>query len=61
VLGRDITRRREASLVAAAMGVSLGCRVLRVHDVDGTRKVRDSLDRLLAARERRSEARGDPD
>ncbi|MDA8184858.1 MAG: dihydropteroate synthase [Actinomycetota bacterium] len=61
VLGRDITRRREASLVAAAMGVSLGCRVLRVHDVDGTRKVRDTLDRLLAARERRSEARGDPD
>ncbi len=61
VLGRDITRRREASLVAAAMGVSLGCRVLRVHDVDGTRKVRDALDRLLVTRERRSEARGDPD
>lgn len=61
VLGRDITRRREASLAAAAMGVSLGCRVLRVHDVDGTRKVRDALDRLLAASECRSEARGDPD
>ena len=43
VLGLQIDQRREASLSAAALGVSLGCRVLRVHDVQGTRRVRDVL------------------
>ncbi len=43
-----ITERREASLAAAAVGVLGGCRVLRVHDVLGTVRVRDVLARVLA-------------
>jgi dihydropteroate synthase len=43
ILDLEITERREASLAAAAMGVALGCRVLRVHDVRGTCRVRDML------------------
>jgi len=38
-----IDGRRDASLAAAALGLSGGCRVLRVHDVAGTRRVRDAL------------------
>jgi dihydropteroate synthase len=43
VLGLEIDQRREASAAAAAIGVSLGGRVLRVHDVAGARRVRDAL------------------
>jgi dihydropteroate synthase len=43
ILDLDITARREASIGAAALGVLWGCRVLRVHDVLGTRRVRDAL------------------
>ena len=50
ILGLEIGERREASLSAAALGVSLGCRVLRVHDVAGTCRVRDALEAVLAAR-----------
>jgi dihydropteroate synthase len=46
----DITDRRDASLAAAALGISLGCRVIRVHDVLGTRRVRDVLEAVFAAR-----------
>ncbi len=42
-LGLDITERRDASLAAAALGLSWGCRILRVHDVRGTCRVRDAL------------------
>jgi len=45
----DITERREASLAAAALGVSLGCRLLRVHDVAGTRRIRDALLAVMEA------------
>jgi dihydropteroate synthase len=47
VLGLAIDRRGPASLAAAAVGTSLGCRVLRVHDVAGTRQVRDMLDAVM--------------
>jgi len=47
LLGLDITQRRNASLAAAALGIGEGCRVLRVHDVAGTRRVRDVLDAVL--------------
>ncbi|MGH9082599.1 MAG: dihydropteroate synthase [Acidimicrobiales bacterium] len=47
--GLDVTSRREPSLAAAALGVCLGCRVLRVHDVAGTRRVSDALEAVLAA------------
>jgi len=40
--------RREASLAAAALGVALGARLLRVHDVAGTRRVRDTLAAVLS-------------
>ena len=35
--------RRDASLAAAALGVIGGCRILRVHDVAGTVRVRDAI------------------
>lgn len=49
VLSLDLMARREASLAAAALGISLGCRLLRVHDVAGTRRVRDTLEAVLEA------------
>ncbi|HEY1732816.1 MAG TPA: dihydropteroate synthase, partial [Acidimicrobiales bacterium] len=49
VLGLEIDQRRDASWSAAALGVSLGCRILRVHDVAGTVRVRDTLAAVSAA------------
>src|SRR5579863_3325245 len=46
----EITDRREASIAASALGISLGCRVLRVHDVAGTRRVVDVLEAVSRAR-----------
>ena len=46
----EIGERREASLAAAALGIARGCRVLRVHDVAGTVRVRDALAAVLAER-----------
>ena len=48
-LGLEIHERDDASLAAAALGISLGCRVLRVHDVRGTVRVRDALASVLEA------------
>jgi dihydropteroate synthase len=47
LLGLDITSRREASLAASALGVWGGCRILRVHDVAGNRRVADVLAAIL--------------
>jgi len=44
-----VLERREPSLAAAALGIVGGCRVLRVHDVVGTVRVRDALARVLEA------------
>jgi dihydropteroate synthase len=44
-----VTQRREPSLAATALGIATGCRVLRVHDVVGTVRVRDALSRLMEA------------
>ena len=49
VLDLDIDQRGEASLAATAIGVALGCRVVRVHDVAGTRQVVDALGALFEA------------
>lgn len=49
LLGLDIAERREASLAAAALGVTRGCRVVRAHDVRGTRRVCDVLAAILEA------------
>ena len=43
----DVLHRREPSLAAAALGIAAGCRVLRVHDVRGTVRVRDALERVM--------------
>ncbi len=49
VLGLEIHERREASLAAVALGISRGCRIVRVHDVEGSRRVRDVLAGVLSA------------
>ena len=46
ILDLELTERREASLGAAALGIAWGCRILRVHDVLGTRRVRDALEAI---------------
>ncbi len=48
-LDLDIDHRQDASLAAAALGVSLGCRIVRAHDVAGTRRVCDALAAVLEA------------
>lgn len=48
-LDLKIDERHDASLAAAALGVTLGCRVLRVHDVRGTVRVRDAIASVLEA------------
>lgn len=50
-LGLGIGERRDASLAAAALGTATGCRLLRVHDVAGTVKVRDLLAAILSEEE----------
>ncbi len=39
--------RREPSLAATAIGIASGCRIVRVHDVQGSVRVRDVIERLL--------------
>ena len=56
LLGLGIGERREASLASAAMGIAGGCRLVRVHDVAGTCKVRD----LLAAIAESAPQAGEP-
>ena len=50
IFNQEVTERRESSLAASAIGISLGCRILRVHDVQGTVRVRDTLARIMEAR-----------
>jgi dihydropteroate synthase len=39
LLGLDVTERATASISAAALGIARGCRIIRAHDVLGTRRV----------------------
>lgn len=50
LLGLSIDERGPASLAAAALGIAGGCRILRVHDVAGSCRVRDVLAAVLSAR-----------
>jgi dihydropteroate synthase len=50
VLGLEIGERREASLAATALGATLGCRVVRVHDVAAHRQVCRVLGAIESAR-----------
>lgn len=43
LLDLEVDQRREASLAATALGVIRGCRIVRAHDVGGTRRVVDML------------------
>jgi dihydropteroate synthase len=43
LLGLEIGERAHASLAAAALGIARGCRIIRAHDVRGTRRVCDVL------------------
>jgi dihydropteroate synthase len=44
-----IEQRNVASIAAHSLGVSLGCRVVRAHDVRATRRVCDALAAVLEA------------
>ena len=57
LVGTEVEDRREASHAAHALGIALGCRVLRAHDVRGARRTADVLAAVLAARSARAEAR----
>ena len=52
LLDRDIADRREESLASVAYGVACGCRIVRVHDVAGSRRVCLTLDAILGAASR---------
>jgi dihydropteroate synthase len=49
LLDLDVAERRDASLAAVALGVTRGCRVVRVHDVAGARRVCVVLAAVLEA------------
>ncbi len=49
VLGLEIDQREDASVSALAMGVALGCRIVRVHDVAAARQACNVLSAILDA------------
>jgi dihydropteroate synthase len=49
--GTDVADRREASHAAHALGIALGARILRAHDVRGARRTADVLAAVLEARD----------
>ena len=48
--GTEVDDRRDATLGAHALGIALGCRVLRAHDVKGNRRLADTMSAVLAHR-----------
>ena len=46
----EVTQRRDATLAASALGIAAGARVVRVHDVAGNVRVRDTIQAILEAR-----------
>ncbi len=53
LVGTAVEDRREASHAAHALGIALGSRILRAHDVRGARRTADGMAPVLAAREER--------
>jgi dihydropteroate synthase len=49
MFGIEITDRAEATIAAHSLGVSLGCRILRAHDVRSARGVADTLAAVMDA------------
>jgi len=48
--GAEVDGRREATWAAHALGIALGCRILRAHDVRGGRRVADVMAEILQRR-----------
>lgn len=48
--GTEVDDRRDATMGAHALGIALGCRVLRAHDVKGNRRLADMMSEVLAHR-----------
>jgi dihydropteroate synthase len=48
-LNLEIHERTTASIAATAIGITQGCRIVRVHDVAGSVRVRDVMERLASA------------
>lgn len=49
--GAPVGERNNATHAAHCLGIALGCRVLRAHDVAGTRRVADFMSELLQERQ----------
>jgi dihydropteroate synthase len=49
LLGTDVTDRAEATDAAHALGIALGCRILRAHDVRAARRVANVIGAILEA------------
>ena len=50
LIGTDVEDRREASHAAHVLGIALGSRILRTHDVRGARRTADVMAAILRAR-----------
>lgn len=50
IFALEVGERAEATLAAHSLGVSLGCRILRAHDVRAARRVCDALAAVMDAR-----------
>ena len=50
LVGTEVDDRREATFGAHALGIALGCRILRAHDVRGNRRLADTMSVILQAR-----------
>ena len=53
LVGEGTAGRHDATLAAHALGIALGCRVLRSHDVTGSRRVADTMAAVLERRDAR--------
>ncbi len=49
LLGTDVTDRSEATMAAHALGIALGCRILRAHDVRAAKRVGAVMSAILEA------------
>lgn len=49
LLDTDVAHAKEGTLAAHALGIALGCRVLRSHDARAARRVADTMAAVLAA------------
>jgi dihydropteroate synthase len=49
LLGYPVGERQTATTAALALGVALGCRIVRVHDVEAARRVCRTIEHVLSA------------